>query len=70
MSMYRYVFAVAVLALAGSYVTYAQSSSMTFFITSAGPGNGANLGGLAGPTPIARSSPRPPAPEAVRGERI
>jgi hypothetical protein len=25
-----------------------QASSMTFFVTSAGPGNGANLGGLAG----------------------
>jgi hypothetical protein len=48
MSMYRYVFAVAGLAFAGSYATYAQSSTMTFFITSAGPGNGANLGGLAG----------------------
>ena len=25
-----------------------QANSMTFFVTSAGPGNGANLGGLAG----------------------
>src|SRR5687768_10260535 len=25
-----------------------QASAMTFFVTSAGPGNGANLGGLAG----------------------
>ncbi len=48
MSTSRYVFAVAGLALFGSYATYAQSSTMTFFITSAGPGNGANLGGLAG----------------------
>jgi len=27
---------------------YAQASDMTFFLTSAGPGNGANLGGLQG----------------------
>lgn len=36
------------LATIASSVTGAQSSQMTFFITSAGPGNGANLGGLAG----------------------
>jgi len=37
--------------LAGSVVSFgtqAQDSDMTFFITSAGPGNGANLGGLEG----------------------
>jgi hypothetical protein len=28
--------------------TYAQDTSLSFFITSKGPGNGANLGGLAG----------------------
>jgi hypothetical protein len=40
-----------VIAVAGSaYLALGQSGSqrMTFFLTSAGPGNGANLGGLAG----------------------
>ena len=32
----------------GSAPAYAQASDMTFFLTSAGPGNGANLGGLQG----------------------
>jgi hypothetical protein len=39
------------MAVAGSYLASAQgnqASQMTFFITSAGPGDGANLGGLAG----------------------
>jgi hypothetical protein len=36
----------ALLALAGA--AQAQQSSMTFFVTSAGPGKGADLGGLAG----------------------
>lgn len=40
-------FAVAI-ATSGSGVMRAQNAPMTFFITSAGPGNGANLGGLAG----------------------
>ena len=31
-----------------SYIVLAQDSRMTFFITSEGPGNGANLGGLEG----------------------
>src|SRR5678809_67212 len=31
-----------------SFRVSAQQNQMTFFITSAGPGNGANLGGLAG----------------------
>jgi hypothetical protein len=31
-----------------SSLTYAQDKTLSFFITSAGPGNGANLGGLAG----------------------
>jgi hypothetical protein len=46
----RMLVALAVMAAsaAGSYVLSAQSSQMSFFITSAGPGNGANLGGLAG----------------------
>jgi len=36
------------IATIGSGAIGAQSSQMTFFITSAGPGDGANLGGLAG----------------------
>lgn len=36
------------LAAAGSSLTEAQQAPMSFFITSKGPGNGANLGGLAG----------------------
>ena len=39
-----------VLAVVGSYVLFAQQggTQMSFFITSAGMGNGGNLGGLAG----------------------
>ena len=40
--------AVAVFAAVASLGVSAQGNQMTFFITSAGPGNGANLGGLAG----------------------
>ena len=40
--------AVAVLAAVGALGVSAQQNQMSFFITSAGPGNGANLGGLAG----------------------
>jgi hypothetical protein len=36
------------LAAAGSSLTEAQQAPMSFFITSKGPGDGANLGGLAG----------------------
>ena len=36
------------LAAAGSSLMQAQQAPMSFFITSKGPGNGANLGGLAG----------------------
>ena len=39
---------VAVLAAMGSAPAAAQNSNMSFFITSTGPGDGANLGGLAG----------------------
>ena len=40
---------VAAIATTGSILVHAQASpQMSFFITSAGPGNGANLGGLAG----------------------
>jgi hypothetical protein len=38
----------AVLAVLGTAPLSAQASSMSFFITSAGPGNGADLGGLSG----------------------
>jgi hypothetical protein len=38
----------AALFAAASSVALAQDTSMSFFITSAGPGNGANLGGLEG----------------------
>ncbi|MCZ6753224.1 MAG: hypothetical protein O7E51_15530 [Acidobacteria bacterium] len=34
--------------MAGSYWVLAQDAPMGFFVTSTGPGNGANLGGLAG----------------------
>ncbi|MPZ37807.1 MAG: hypothetical protein GEU95_07045 [Rhizobiales bacterium] len=40
--------AVGLAAVASTAGLQAQQSSMTFFITSAGPGNGGNLGGLAG----------------------
>ncbi len=39
---------VAALAALGAASATAQDSNMSFFITSAGPGDGANLGGLAG----------------------
>jgi hypothetical protein len=47
---YAYLFtAVFILSTSGVGQTQgSQASRMTFFITSAGPGNGANLGGLAG----------------------
>lgn len=38
----------AVLAAAGAAPAHAQDARMSFFITSHGPGDGANLGGLAG----------------------
>jgi hypothetical protein len=38
----------ALAALLGPATGHAQQSSMTFFVTSAGPGKGADLGGLAG----------------------
>ena len=39
----RSVFAVMTLGILGAYFAFAQNK-MTFFITSSGPGNGANLG--------------------------
>ena len=44
----QYVFAAITLSLLSSYLLLAQDAPMTFFLTSVGPGNGANLGGLAG----------------------
>src|SRR5215469_6817189 len=38
----------AVLTLAGAGILQAQQNNMTFFVTSAGPGKGGDLGGLAG----------------------
>jgi hypothetical protein len=50
MKALRFVWAlvVAMLLVVGSYVATGQDTSMSFFITSAGPGKGADLGGLAG----------------------
>ena len=47
-----------------------QSPNMTFFVTSNGPGKGADLGGLEGADRIARRWRRRPAPEARPGGRI
>jgi hypothetical protein len=47
---------VACLALLCVAPAHAQQANMTFFLTSAGPGKGADLGGLAGATGIASSS--------------
>ena len=38
----------AVFTVVATYSGIAQQNQMSFFVTSAGPGNGANLGGLAG----------------------
>src|SRR5688572_1927145 len=42
------VIGLAVFAAAATLSVSAQGNQMSFFVTSAGPGNGANLGGLAG----------------------
>jgi hypothetical protein len=42
------VIGLVVFAAAATLSVSAQANQMTFFVTSAGPGNGANLGGLAG----------------------
>ncbi len=47
MSKMQAVFAAITLAILSSYLVLAQNT-MSFFITSSGPGNGANLGGVAG----------------------
>ncbi len=46
----RFVLAAIMLAILASHAVFAQNadSRMSFFLTSAGPGNGADLGGLAG----------------------
>ena len=44
----RFLFVAIVLSILGSYPAFAQDARMSFFLTSAGPGNGADLGGLAG----------------------
>ncbi len=44
----KYVVVAITLSLLSSYLLFAQDAPMTFFLTSAGPGKGANLGGLAG----------------------
>ena len=43
----RSVFALTTLGILGAYLAFAQNA-MTFFITSSGPGKGADLGGVAG----------------------
>jgi hypothetical protein len=48
MKALRLVLAATMLVGTGSYVATGQDTSMSFFITSAGPGKGADLGGLAG----------------------
>ncbi len=48
MKTMRFLCAAIVLALVGAYAASAQEGQMSFFLTSNGPGNGANLGALAG----------------------
>jgi len=48
----------------------AQQNAMTFFVTSAGPGKGADLGGWRARTAIARPWRRPPAPAIAPGAPI
>jgi hypothetical protein len=50
MRFVRFLAAALVTTILAAYPTFAQKAAdnMSFFITSAGPGNGANLGGLAG----------------------
>ncbi len=44
----RSAFVISLLALLGPGAGFAQDTSMSFFVTSTGPGNGADLGGMAG----------------------
>ena len=48
MNMARFLFAATVVFLLGGSLLLAQQAEMSFFITSKGPGRGADLGGLAG----------------------
>ena len=48
MTRTRLLFVALMLSLAISYPAFTQDANMSFFITSAGPGDGANLGGIAG----------------------
>jgi hypothetical protein len=48
MNIHLIAAAVAVLGLAVADVPVRAQAQMSFFVTSAGPGNGANLGGLEG----------------------
>jgi hypothetical protein len=59
----------ALLWLAGTAGAQAQSGNMSFFVTSAGPGKGADLGGLAGADQTCRSSHRRPGRGARPGAR-
>ena len=61
---------IAALAAVASLAVSAQQNQTSFFITSAGPGNGANLGGLAGADKRVKRSQRPPARATARGARI
>ena len=62
---------IAVFAAVASLGVSAQQNQMSFFITSAGPGNGANLGGLAGADKQSvKRSQRRPARATARGARI
>ena len=62
---------VALLALGATAAVQAQqASTMTFFLTSAGPGKGADLGGLEGPTGSASNWRRPAGPAARPGAPI
>lgn len=62
---------VALLALgAGTTAQAQQASTMTFFLTSVGPGKGADLGGLEGATDTASSWRRARVPAARPGAPI
>ena len=58
-----------ILAMLDAFAALAQNadSRMSFFITSVGPGDGANLGGLAGPMRTVKSWPMPSGSETKPG---
>ena len=74
MTMIRMRFLVGVImlvALAAFSLFSQEEGEMSFFITSTGPGDGANLGGLAGADAhCAMLAPKPPAPAGRPGTRI